>query len=91
MSTTITPPKEHQDEFSIPNWTDANSVELTACVPHGSIPALVNMSTHHGSMSFHHSITPDQARIMAAQLMILADTAEHFEHVAELIAEQVTA
>lgn len=78
MSTTNTPPKT-QDEFSVPNWTDAYSLDLSTAPPHGLVPALVRFNAGSNGMSFHHSITPDQARNMAACLMILADTAEMFE------------
>lgn len=93
MSTTNTPPssRKHRDIFVVEDFCSNQCLELKASEPYGQCPATVTMIHRAGRMYYQASLTPHDARCMAAQLMILADTAEQFEHEAELTAEQVVA
>lgn len=92
MSTTNTTPSRKKDNIVVIEDFCSNQVfEIDAGAPRNGIPALVTLIHRAGPLYFQASLTPHDARCMAAQLMILADTAEQFEHEAELTAEQVAA
>ena len=62
----------------INNFCGANPIKISAHT-HPSIGNLVNIIQDGGSLSFQHSMTPEQAREMAAALVAMANS---FEEVA---------
>jgi hypothetical protein len=59
----------------INNFAGGAPIELNANV-HPEIGPLVSIVQSLGAMRFQHSITPKQARELAASLVILADSFE---------------
>ena len=57
----------------INNFCGANPIKISAHT-HPSIGNLVNIIQDGGSLSFQHSMTPDQARQMASALLAMADS-----------------
>lgn len=56
----------------ISNWTSANKIEVSYRSPHDTVPPLVGMCASYGPLSLHFCMTADQARQMAASLMLYA-------------------
>jgi hypothetical protein len=50
-----------------------STLEVAASAPHGRVPSLVALLAHNGSLSLQHSMTANQARQLACQLMVCAD------------------
>ena len=69
-------PPTRRTAFTVLNWTLAYELEVSACAPHGEIPALVGVFARGGNLDLHHCMTALQARQMAAQLMLCADAIE---------------
>ena len=59
----------------INNFCGANPIKISART-HPQIGNLVNINQDGGSLSFQHSMTPDQARQMASALLAMADSFE---------------
>ena len=57
----------------INNFAGGAPIEINANV-HPTIGPLVSIVQRQGAMSFQHSITPNQARDMAAMLLVLANS-----------------
>jgi hypothetical protein len=82
MKQTATPPAGSPEptaptvalpRFTIHNWTQRDELEVSATEAHGNVPRLVMLHVTAGALHFQHSLSPVQARQMAAQLMLCAD------------------
>jgi hypothetical protein len=77
---TTTHRKEIMKRSQIKNFADNQTMEidhtlLSSLTQYGGSP-LVRLSQFAGSTSFHFAMTPDQARHMAAALIVHADAVE---------------
>ena len=57
----------------INNFTGGAPIEINANV-HPEIGPLVSIVQRMGALSFQHSMTPQQARDMAAKLLVMANS-----------------
>ena len=55
------------------NFVGSEPIEISASI-HPEIGQLVSIVQRRGALSFYHSMTPQQARDMAASLVTLADS-----------------
>lgn len=60
-------------EILIPNHVGVDPVRVTACAV-ATCGYLVMLIQSHGALRFQHSMTPDQARDMAAALITMANS-----------------
>ena len=61
-------------KFQIKDFVDLHTINVHPMKHDES--GLVLITQHIGSMGFHHAIRPEQARYMAAALLMSADEAE---------------
>lgn len=77
MSTTNQTFPQGRASRTVPNFTDADFLKVVSSYhQQPDIAATVSITHQAGSLSFQHTMTPEQARAMAKDLMELADFAD---------------
>ena len=62
--------------FAVKNFTDAYGLEVIAVRPEETLPPLVRLFVQVESLTFQHSMRPEQARQLAEYLVTCAADAE---------------